>query len=373
MCSACSLGKSKKHTHKPKAEDSIQEKLYLLHMDLCRPMRVESTNGKKYILNSVDERKNRTLVEAARTMLIFSNAPLYLWAELVATACYTQNQSLIHKRHNKTCYELLHDRKPDMKYLYVFGALCYPTNDSEDLGKLKPKADIGIFIGCAPSKKAYRIYNRRTWHIMETIHVDFDELTAMAYEQSSLGPALHKMTPGTISSGLVQNLTSPTPYVPPTKDWDILFQLMFDEYFNPPPSVASPVPLVVALEPVDLTGTPSSTSIDQDSPSLNNDLFFDVLIPEPNSEKSFSRDVIPANVKLDELGGVLKNKARLVARGYRQEEGIEFEESFALVARLEAIRIFITYVAHKNMTIYQMDVKTVFLNGILREDSMSVN
>ncbi|GKC15806.1 retrovirus-related pol polyprotein from transposon TNT 1-94, partial [Tanacetum coccineum] len=74
------------------------------------------------------------------------------------------------------------------------------------------------------------------------------------------------------------------------------------------------------------------------------------------------------NVKLDELGGIIKNKARLVARGYRQEEGIDFEESFALVARLDAIRIFLTYVAHMNMVVYQMDVKTAFLKGILQRN-----
>nr|GEV37413.1 copia protein [Tanacetum cinerariifolium] len=135
--------------------------------------------------------------------------------------------------------------------------------------------------------------------------------------------------------------TSPTPVLisnPEVKNWDILFQLMFDEYFNPLSNVASLVPAVVTLEPDDSTGTPSLTSIDQDAPSPN------------------------------ELGGVLKNKARLVVRGYRQEEGIDFEETFAPVVRLEAIRIFITYAAHKNMTVYQMDVKTVFLNGILREE-----
>ncbi|GJT81289.1 integrase, catalytic region, zinc finger, CCHC-type containing protein [Tanacetum coccineum] len=105
--------------------------------------------------NGIVERHNRTLVEAARTMLIFSKAPLFLWAGAVATPCYTQNRSLIRKRHNKTPYELLHNRKPDLPYLHVFGALCYPTNDSKDLGKLKPKVDIGIFIDYAPAKKAY--------------------------------------------------------------------------------------------------------------------------------------------------------------------------------------------------------------------------
>ncbi|GJW61709.1 retrovirus-related pol polyprotein from transposon TNT 1-94 [Tanacetum coccineum] len=105
--------------------------------------------------NDVVKRWNCTLVEASRTMLIFSKEPLFLWAEAVATACYTQNRSLIQKRHNKTPYELLYDRKPDLSYLYVFGALRYPTNDSEDLGKLKPKVDIGIFVGYAPAKKAF--------------------------------------------------------------------------------------------------------------------------------------------------------------------------------------------------------------------------
>nr|GEW20519.1 hypothetical protein [Tanacetum cinerariifolium] len=250
--------------------------------------------------NGVVERQNRTLFEAARTMLIYAQALLFLWAEVVATACYTQNQSIIRLRHGKTPYELLHNKLPDLSFLHVFGASCYPTND-------------------------------------KTIHVDFDELSAMAYEQSSSGPALNEMTPATISSGLVQKSSSSTPYVPPSRnDWDLLFQLMFDELLNPPPSVDHQAPEVIAsiddaIPPVqdDLTGFPSSTTVDQDAPS---------------------------------------NNARLVARGYRQEEGIDFEESFALVARLKAIRIFLTYAAHKNMVVYQMDVKTVFLNGNLRED-----
>ncbi|GKD68425.1 retrovirus-related pol polyprotein from transposon TNT 1-94 [Tanacetum coccineum] len=96
--------------------------------------------------NSVVERRNRTLVEAARTMLIFSRLPEFLWAEAISTACFTQNWSIIHPRYNKTPYELLHDRKLNVEYFYVFGSLCYPTNDREDLGKIKPKEDIGIFI-----------------------------------------------------------------------------------------------------------------------------------------------------------------------------------------------------------------------------------
>nr|GEZ94284.1 retrovirus-related Pol polyprotein from transposon TNT 1-94 [Tanacetum cinerariifolium] len=383
LCSACAIGKSTKKTHKPKSEDTNQEKLYLLHMDLCGPMRVESVNGKKYILvivddysrftwvkflrskdetpnfiikflkmvhvrlkvpvrhirtdngtefvnqtlrdyyeevgishetsvarspqqNGVVERRNRTLIEATRTMLIYAQALLFLWVEAVATARFTQNRSIIRLQHGKTPYELLHSKLPDLSFFHVFGALCYPINDSENLGKLQPKDNIGIFIGYAPTKKAFRIYNRRTRRIMETIHVDFDELTAMASEQSSSGPTLNKMIPGTISSGLEE----------------------LNEFER--------------LEVWE-------------------------LVPCPDKVMVITLKWI-YKVKLDKLGGILKNKARLVTRGYRQKEGVDFEESFALVARLEAIRIFLAYAAHKNMVVYQMDVKTAFLNGNLREE-----
>ncbi|GJX71576.1 retrovirus-related pol polyprotein from transposon TNT 1-94 [Tanacetum coccineum] len=250
LCSACALGNSKKSSHQPKVEDTNQEKLYLLHMDLCGPMRVESINGKKVYLNNgtkfvnqtlsefyenvgishqtsvartpqqngVVERRNRTLVEVARTMLIFSKALLYLWAKAVNTACYTQNRSLIHLRYNKTPYELMHDKKPDLSFLHAFGSLFYPTNNSKNFGKLNAKADIGIFVGYAPAKKAFRIYNRRTRKIMETIHVTFDELTIMASEQFSLGTRHQIMTPATSSSGLVPNPVPQQPSNPPNRN-----------------------------------------------------------------------------------------------------------------------------------------------------------
>nr|GEV60316.1 integrase, catalytic region, zinc finger, CCHC-type, peptidase aspartic, catalytic [Tanacetum cinerariifolium] len=175
--------------------------------------------------NGIVERRNRMLVEASRTMLIFSKASMFLWAEAVATACYTQNRSLIHSRYNKTPYELVHNKKPDLTFFRVFGALCYPTNDREDLGKLQPTADIEIFVGYAPSRKGYRIYNKRTRRIMETIHVQFDELTAsMAFVHLSTRPAPIFLTPGQISSWLVPNPVPAAPYVPPTnKDLEILF------------------------------------------------------------------------------------------------------------------------------------------------------
>ncbi|GJX73065.1 retrovirus-related pol polyprotein from transposon TNT 1-94, partial [Tanacetum coccineum] len=162
----------------------------------------------------------------------------------------------------------MHDKNPDLSFLHVFGSLYYPTNDNEDLGKLNAKADIGIFVGYAPAKKAFRIYNRRTWKIIKTIHVTFDELTAMASEQFSSGPELQCMTPATSSSGLVPNPVPQQPFNPPTRnDLDCLFQPMFDAYFNPPSSVVSLVPVIVAPRAINIAGSPSSTTIDQDAPS----------------------------------------------------------------------------------------------------------
>nr|GFB87141.1 retrovirus-related Pol polyprotein from transposon TNT 1-94 [Tanacetum cinerariifolium] len=273
--------------------------------------------------NGVVERCNHTLIEAAGTMLIYAQAPLFLWAEAVAIACFTQNRSIIRLRHGKTLYELLHSKLPDLSFFHVFGALCYPTNDSENLGKLQPKADIGIFIGYASIKKAFRIYNRRTRRIIETIHVDFDELTAMASEQIRSGPALNDMTPGTISSGLVHTSSSSTSYVPPSRnDWDVLFQPMFDELLNPPPSVVNQAAEVIA-------------PIAEEELNEFERLEVWELVPRLDKVMVITLKWI-YKLKLDELGGILKNKARLVARGYHQEEGIDFEESFALVARLEA-------------------------------------
>nr|GEW41418.1 hypothetical protein [Tanacetum cinerariifolium] len=181
-------------------------------------------------------------------------------AEVVATACYTQNHSLVHTRYNKTPYELLKDRKTELKYLHVFGALCYQTKDFQDLGKLQPKADIGIFIGYSPSKKAYRIYNKRTRQIMETMNLQFDELTQMVSEQHGSRPELQGLTSGHISLGLVLNQAASTSTKPLTKnDWDSLFQPMFDEYFKSPSTISTPI-LVVALLLPDTATTSSSSN-----------------------------------------------------------------------------------------------------------------
>ncbi|GKC46012.1 retrovirus-related pol polyprotein from transposon TNT 1-94, partial [Tanacetum coccineum] len=301
---------------------------------------------------------------------------------------------------------------------------------SEDLGKLKAKADIGFFVGYAPNGKAYRIYNKRSCQIMETIHVTFDELTRQtAPVHSSLGPAPNLLPPRPISYGLVP---IPTPVVPYLKFQSIhpvhqypssLIKMHHQEVIHHYLWIINLLLYIIAAD--------HSFEVNPFAPA-NHEPFVNVFAPDPSSEASSSGEISIAEsnqstqphehlqkwtdshpidniignpsrpamqeeihefdrldvwelvpppdcamiialkwiykVKLDEYGDVLKNKARLVAKGYRQEEGLDFEESFAPVARLEAIRIFIANAASKNMTVYQMDVKTAFLNGELKEE-----
>nr|GEV34584.1 copia protein [Tanacetum cinerariifolium] len=193
------------------------------------------------------------------------------------------------------------------------------------------------------------------------------------------------------------NPPSSTLFVPPSRtDWDLLFQPLFDELLNPPPSVDFPAPEVIASiaeviapELIASTGSPFLTIVEHDAPSPSNSQTItetktpvisnnvdednhDLNVAHMNNDQFIDKVLLIKlksiyKIKTNKLGGVLKNKARLVAQGFRQEEGIDFDESFAPVARIEAICIFIANVAHKNMMTFQMDVKTEFLNGELKE------
>nr|GFB75506.1 retrovirus-related Pol polyprotein from transposon TNT 1-94 [Tanacetum cinerariifolium] len=152
--------------------------------------------------NGVVKRRNRTLVEAARTMLTFANLLSFLWAEAIAIACFTQNHLIIHKRFDKTPYELINKRKPNIKFFRVFGCKCYLFNDYEDVGKLKAKGDIGVFVGYSKESAAFRIYNKRTRKIHESVNVNFDEISEMASKQFNLEPGLFNLNEKEKSSNL---------------------------------------------------------------------------------------------------------------------------------------------------------------------------
>nr|GEZ16852.1 retrovirus-related Pol polyprotein from transposon TNT 1-94 [Tanacetum cinerariifolium] len=398
LCSVCAMGKSKKKSHKPKSEDTNQEKLYLLHMDLCGPMRVESVNEKKYIIVIVDDYSRFTWVKCLRSkdeapnFIIkfmkmiqvrikvpvrrirtyngtkFVNQTLREYYEHVsitheklvarspqqngvverqamATACYTQNRSIIRLRYEKIPYELLHNKLPNLSFFHVFGALCYLTNDSENLGKLQPKADVGIFIGYAPTKKAFRIYNRLLAVIAPIADVippvqaeSTGSPSSTTVDQDAPSPSKSQTTPETQS-----------PVIPQDVEEDI-HVIEVTHIGNDPLFVFTRLQLY------------------EQALFCYYDAFLTSM--EPKTYKDALTQSCWIKAMQEDLNEFeqLENKARLVDRGYRQEEGIDFEESFAPVTRLEAIRIFLAYAAHKNMVVYQMDVKTVFLNGNLREE-----
>nr|GFC04334.1 hypothetical protein [Tanacetum cinerariifolium] len=146
--------------------------------------------------NGVVERQNRTLVEAAQTMLsaakvpLFfgvntAKVPLFFWAEAIATACFTQNRSLVIPRHEKTPYHIINDQKPSVKFFYMFSSVCYIVRDGENLNKIKEKGDECIFVGYSTQSRAFKVFNKRTRVIMESIHVNFDELPQMASDHIS--------------------------------------------------------------------------------------------------------------------------------------------------------------------------------------------
>ncbi|GJT14218.1 integrase, catalytic region, zinc finger, CCHC-type containing protein [Tanacetum coccineum] len=351
-------------------------------------------------------------------------------AEAIATACFTQNQSLVHTKYNTTPYELIKGIKPNVQYCHVFGSLCYLINDHDDLGKMKLKANIGIFIGYFESSKGFCIYNRQTKKIMETILVKFDELTAMAFECDNSRPGFNWSN--------FQDSLEDSQSVPSKEDLDNLFGPLYEEYYvTRTPEVSNDsaantfdnedipssslivveedeAPQIVtsseepianeATTPVSTENSNAQTQEDVD-PSNMHEFYqshrstdkwtkihpIDQMIGDPSkpvmTRSRLHRDVEMCMYSLTVSTNELKNIkeaildhswiesmqeelnlfkildvwelvecpiGRNIIEGYGQEEGIDFEESFAPVARFKAVRIFVAYAAHKNFPIYQI-------------------
>ncbi|GJY90551.1 retrovirus-related pol polyprotein from transposon TNT 1-94 [Tanacetum coccineum] len=265
LCPSCEQGKSKRASHPPKPVPNSKQRLHLLHMDLCGPMRIASINGKRYVLVIVDDYSRCTWELFLRSK---DEAP--------------------------------EEIKTFLKKITVLLQAPVIINDREDIWKLGVKGDIGFFIGYYANSYAYRVYNRRTKKIMETINISSG--LDLTYAPSTI--TTQRPTEGKLDS---------------------LFEAMYDDHIRVQPSAA---PRTV--------------------PPLDN--------IKPLALKWLFKN------KHDEENMVIRNKTRLVMRGYRQEKGINFEESFAPVARMEAIRIFLAYDAHKLFTMFQMDMKTAFLH-----------
>nr|GEX53708.1 hypothetical protein [Tanacetum cinerariifolium] len=268
---------------------------------------------------------------------------------------FYSKRSIIHTRYKKTPYELLRSQKPNVEYFYVFGLLFYPTNNRDDLGKMKLKADIGVFIGYSETSRGFQIYNRCTKKIMETIHVKLDELTAMVSKHDCLEPELHRFN--NINS-------SAEPMNTPSKeDLDYLFGIMFEEYFGKKSS-DTPINSAAQLTQLheDLLSTSSINIEEHEAPPIettSNEQISPISLTEADElyqEDSADFDGNSYWIKDHPLDQVIGDPSKPVMTRKR------------LHMDSEAVRMFIDYVAHKSITIFQMDVKTTFLNGPLKEE-----
>ncbi|GJT00422.1 retrovirus-related pol polyprotein from transposon TNT 1-94 [Tanacetum coccineum] len=299
LCSSCEVSKAKKSSFNTKATPSSKGRLNLLHMDLCGLMRVASLNGKKYVL-----------------------------AEAIATACYTQNRSIIISRHEKMAYHIINDRKPSIKHLHIFGCTCYLTRDGENQDKMKEKGDPCIL--------------------------------ASDYDNSGPIPQLQNVFPSADTSVLSQ------------QEFDILFGPLYDEFFN------------AGTLSVNNSSSPDDNSKQDTPPTMNNPSSTKPTTPTTNvhaKENTDNQAELHSSNKmnLSILSVLCTAEPKTIKEAMddsvwieaMQEELYQFdrlEESLDPVARLEAVRIFVAYVAHKSFPIYQMDVKMAFINGPLKEE-----
>nr|GEZ42773.1 putative ribonuclease H-like domain-containing protein [Tanacetum cinerariifolium] len=517
LCSSCELGKAKRKSCHTKLTPSSKIRLQLLHMDLCGPMRVASINGKRYVLVIVDDYSRYTWTHFLRSkdetpevlinFLRLVQRGLHAQVRVVRTDkcteflnqtlhAYFATEGILHQtsvartpeqngvverrnlipRHEKTPYHIINDRKPSVKFFHIFGSVCYIVRDGENLDKMKEKGDECIFVGYSNQSRAYIVFNKRTRVIIESIHVNFDELPQMASDQLSSDPAPECQTMALNHDSLSpafqrqENVTRADRTVTTSNELDLLFSPMFDKLLNGSSKFVSkssavsvtpyqhqqhttplnfhttPAPtydefINIFSTPVQDQGEMSSRHVD----SLNMHTFYQRYPSEHRWTKDHPQEQVignpsqsirtrrqlesdadmcmfaltmsktePKNIKEamadyawiesmqeklhqfdrldvwelvdrplctniinlkwlwknkhDEENSVIRNKSRLVAKGYAQKEGVDFEESFAPVARLEAVSLFILYAAHKSFTIYQMDVKTAFLYGPLKEE-----
>ncbi|KAK1415024.1 hypothetical protein QVD17_30793 [Tagetes erecta] len=364
--------------------------------------------------NGVAERKNRTLIEAARSMLADAKIPITFWDEAIATACFVQNRTLLVQDKQKTSYELLFGRKPNISYLKAFGCPVSILNLNEHLGKFESKSDDGFFLGYSSVKRKEGISQAPGPSGSQ------EDQESNNHEEN----VNSQMSPN--DGGSVQNQPSSDPNAEVIPE-------SFDYFINSPDQVPN--------------FTPHTSSILQDLPNLNTSNLEtqvqggDIPIHRihkkhpvsqiigPLNQRTtrsqteqanvclyscFLSQVVPKNIsealqdnswieamqeellqfrkqevwklvdlpegenaigtrwlyknKPDERGIVVRNKARLIAQGYTQEEGIDYEEVFAPVARLEAIRVFLAYASFMKFKVFQMDVKGAFLYGPITDD-----
>ncbi|GKB09289.1 retrovirus-related pol polyprotein from transposon TNT 1-94 [Tanacetum coccineum] len=381
----CEKGKHYRASFKTKRSFSINKCLHLLHMDLFGHVKPQTISHNKYTLVIVDEysRKIENLNEVRVKELRSENGTEFRNHKLEEfcdekgisqnfSSPYTPEQkvSIIVKRHGKTAYDVFRGKSPDISYFYVFRCLVHIHNHRDHLGKFNEKADDGFFLGYSPVAKAFRVFNIRRQEMEETYHVTFNDefFEPMNKVTQCSGnikyfpyiPAYETITENnsTPTNSIPQDSVSPEepPEFTSADDHPTLSELDYLE--------SAKIPDFVINEPISEV-QPSPTTI---SPSADVTL----LPPVPQDRCSRENHIELVNIIGEHMAGITtRSRIRDSEAALAHEclyEGIDYEETFAHVARLEAIRIFLAYAAYMGFMVNHMDVKSAFLNGKITED-----
>ncbi|GJS55875.1 retrovirus-related pol polyprotein from transposon TNT 1-94 [Tanacetum coccineum] len=326
--------------------------------------------------NGVAERKNRTLIEAAKTMLNSAKLPKQFWGEAANTACYTQNRSIIMKRHGKTIYDVFRGRAPDISYLHVFGCPIHIHNHKDHLGKFNEKVDDGFFLG-------YFGYSPNDEAISQT-STEGDAINSNENRSFPDDEFIEPRTKDTQCSVNIEYFPYVSAYenttsaVLPTLQNSVTFEdpseftIVDDLTAIHEPDHAKSADILESAEPQNNVLS-ESISDDQPTPVISPSVGDILQNPAPQDRWSREKHIELVNI-IGEPLDALKEEGWVIAmqeelnQFERNKEGIDYEETFAPVARLEAIRIFLAYAAYMGFVVYQMDVKSAFLNGKLSEE-----
>nr|GEU74020.1 hypothetical protein [Tanacetum cinerariifolium] len=409
---------SKIHLVKGIPQDNIDDKVYWdsgcsRHMTgnisylSEKGIKREFSNARTPKQNGVPERRNRTLIKAARAILADAKLHGTFWSEAVNTVCYVQNRILVIKPHKKTPYELFNERSPAIGFIRSFGCHVMILNTLEYLGKFDAKGDEGYLVGYSPSSKAFRVFNKRTKKRVENLNVDFLE---NRYVEKGTGPDWlfdndtltnsmnYVLVVAGTSSTNISGIKEDVHQAVKEKESPLRFIALPNCSIveTKVPTVSTPIPTGSLSVPLVISSVPRIISRGGSSYpeplSLGNAMSFknrledffgdtsdavslnDVEADLSNMETAIQVRVRPTGMKWvlknkkDERGIVIRNKARLVAQRHTQEEGTDDEEVFAPFARIEAIRLFLAYASYMGFTVYQMDVKSVFLYWTIKEE-----
>ncbi|GKA91070.1 retrovirus-related pol polyprotein from transposon TNT 1-94, partial [Tanacetum coccineum] len=361
LCSSYEVSKAKRSSFKTKVVPSSKGWLNLLHMDLCSPMRVASINGKKHIL-----------------------------AEAIAIACYTQNRSIIILTHEKMAYHIINDRKHSIRYLYIFGCTCYLTRDGENLDKIKEKGGLCILASFPNDKRRQTMTTLAPFPQLQNVSPSAD-ITVPSQQELDLlfGPLYDEFfTAGTSSvnnsssstDNFKQQDTPPTTNIQSSTESTTSTNVNAEEN-NDNQAVDTQVQQDEFINPFRTMVREITESSSRNIDNSNMHTFYQPHDSEYRWTKDHLLEQVHGNLSKPvqtrrqlttdpEICNARRASSvrQLTTKGYAQKEGIDFEESFGPVARLEAVQIFVAYAAHKSFLIYQMDMKTAFLNGPLKEE-----